>query len=182
MAVPRMDEILDKAIPSDTEIIPRYDIVAPGGGKVAENVQIMLKNPVLSAGTPVNKQVIDECLAASGTTAGTGTALTLAQENFQLIDGALIRFKLHVDSGATPTINVNDTGAKALMADKFTPMKFTFAGTWLTAVYSEDFGFFVLQGSGAKGGASGLAHGKIFESIAGTGVFRVNIAKMKGWV
>ena len=99
-------------------------------------------------GCPIDKVTLDEFLAASGTTAGTATAFTLAQTGFQLADGATIRFKLHVDSGATPTINVNGTGAKALMSTKFKPMKTTFAGTWVTAIYSSTFDFFVLQGSG----------------------------------
>lgn len=147
MAIQRVDEVLDKALSTDSAVVPRYDVVLPNGTKVAENAELVLKNPVLTEGMPINKQAMDECLAASGVTAGTATAFTLAQPGFVLADGALIRFRLHVDSGATPTINVNNTGAKALMYDKYKPMKVTFAGTWLTAVYSEDFDFFVLQGS-----------------------------------
>lgn len=150
MAIQRVDEVLDKALDSDATVIPRYDIVLPSGTKVAENAELVLKNPVLTEGMPINKQVMDECLAASGTTAGTATALTLSQPGFVLTDGALIRFKLHVDSGATPTINVNGTGAKALMQSKYTPLKAgTASGTWLTAIYSSDLDFFVLQGSGS---------------------------------
>lgn len=150
MAIKRVDEVLDKAVATDTSVIPRYDVVLPNGTKVAENAALVLKNPVLTAGMPINKQAMDEVLAASGTTTGSATAFTLAQPGFVLADGATIRFKLHVDSGATPTINVNGTGAKKLMIDKYKPMKTTFAGTWLTAVYSSTFGFFVLQGSGAS--------------------------------
>lgn len=120
---------------------------------------------------------------ANGVTTGINTAYVLAGPSFQLTDGALIRFRLHVDSGATPTINVNGTGEKALMATAEKPMKAgTKAGTWVTAVYSSALGFFVLQGSGSSSGATGLAHGKTFESISGTGMARINIAKMKGWV
>ena len=148
MAVERKDEVLGKALDTDTEVIPRFDIVLPSGLKVAENAQIVLKNPVEQEGMPINKAVMDECLAASGTTAGTATKLTLEQSNFVLNDGALIRFKLHTDSGATPTMNVNGTGAKALMQTKFKPMRAGVpSGTWLTAIYSETFGFFLLQGS-----------------------------------
>ena len=84
-------------------------------------------------------------------TSGSASALVLSQAGFQLADGAVIRFRLHVDSGATPTINVNGTGAKKLMASKYKPMKTTFAGTWVTAIYSSTFGFFVLQGSAGAG-------------------------------
>lgn len=163
MAIQRVDEVLDRALDSDTTVIPRYDIVLPSGTKVAENAELVLKNPVLAEGMPVNKQVMDECLAASGTTAGTATALALSQPGFVLTDGALIRFKLHVDSGATPTINVNSTGAKALMQTKYKPMKTTFAGTWVTAVYSSTFDFFVLQGSGA---GSGLRFGNELNQVS----------------
>lgn len=150
MAVKRVDEVLDKALASDTAVVPRYDVVLPNGTKVAENAELVLKNPVLTPGMLINKQAMDECLAASGTTAGTATAYTLAQPGFALADGALIRFKLHVDSGATPTINVNGTGAKKLMQSKTKPFKAGIpAGTWVTFVYSSDFGFFLQQGSGS---------------------------------
>lgn len=183
LAIERVDEVLDKAIPTDSEIIPRYDLVTPDGQKVAENVQIVLKNPVLQQGTPVNKLAMDEVLAASGVTAGTSTAYTLAQPGFALIDGALIRFKLHVDSGATPTIDVNETGAKRLMQDRDNAISEGIAaGTWVTFVYSSDFDFFVQQGSGAQGAKLGpRAHGKIFEIMSGTGIARSNIAIEKGW-
>lgn len=39
-----------------------------------------------------------------------------------------------------------------------------------------------IQAIETGGGATGLAHGKIFEAISGTGMARINIAKMKGWV
>lgn len=164
MAIQRIDEVLDKAINTDAAVIPRYDVVLPDGTKVAEDAELILKNPVLQPGMPINKQAMDECLAASGVTAGTKTAYTLAQPGFALADGALIRFKLHVDSGATPTINVNNTGAKALMMTKYKPMKAGLAaGTWLTAVYSTTFGFFVLQGSGT---GDGLMYGNDIGQIS----------------
>lgn len=139
----------------------------------------------LSKTNPNVSDAISHVGGANGVTTGTASALVLAGPKFQLVDGALIRFRLHVDSGTTPTINVNGTGAKALMATATTPMGGTKAGTWVTAVYSSALGFFVLQGSVTTGpgpGVTGLAHGKTFESISGTGVARINIAKMKGWV
>lgn len=151
MAKVRQNEVLGKALSSDASVVPRFTIKKPDGTVVAENATIELTNPVVTAGMAVDKQAMDECLSASGTTAGSARAYTLAQKNFALFDGAIIRFKLHVDSGATPTINVNGTGAKKLMQSKYKPMKAGIpAGTWLTAVYSTSFGFFVLQGSGEE--------------------------------
>lgn len=162
MAKVRQNEVLGKALSSDQTVIPRFTIKSADGAVIAENATIELTNPVVTQGMAVDKQAMDECLAASGTTGGTGTAYTLAQQNFALFDGAIIRFKLHVDSGATPTINVNSTGAKKLMQDKYKPMKAGIAaGTWLTAVYSTTFGFFVLQGSSSQVSKYGNGAGQI---------------------
>lgn len=49
------DEILAKALSTDTEIIPRYDIVKPDGTKLVENAELVLKNAVTQQGTPYNK-------------------------------------------------------------------------------------------------------------------------------
>jgi len=125
---------------------PNRVLITPEGGTAFYGTITRADEPT-DVGCPIDKVTLDEMLAASGTTAGTATSLTLAQPGFQLADGATIRFKLHVDSGATPTINVNGTGAKALMATKYKPMRTTFAGTWVTAIYSSSLGFFVLQGS-----------------------------------
>ena len=149
MAKTRVDEVLGK-VGRDTEVIPRYDLVDQRGNIIATNIKLVLKNRVITAGMAVDKAAMDECLAASGTTAGSATAFTLAQPNFALFDGALVRIKLHVDSGATPTLNINGTGAKALMQSKTKPFKAGIpAGTWVTFVYSSDFGFFLQQGSGS---------------------------------
>ena len=81
-------------------------------------------------------------------TRGTELEYILDQPGFELTDGALVRFKLHVDSGATPTINVNNTGAKKIRIDTISALPTGIkAGTWLTAVYSSTLDFFVLQGS-----------------------------------
>lgn len=50
------DEVLQKALSTDTQVIPRYDVILPDGTKVAENVQLVLKNAVLTEGTPLSKQ------------------------------------------------------------------------------------------------------------------------------
>lgn len=150
MAKTRVDEVLGK-VGRDTEVIPRYDLVDQKGNIIATNIKLVLKNKIITAGMPVNKAAMDECLAASGTTAGSATAFTLVQPNFTLFDGALVRIKLHVDSGATPTLNVNGTGAKKLMRSKTKPLRAGIpAGTWVSFVYSSDFGFFLQQGSSSE--------------------------------
>lgn len=150
MAKVRQDAVLGKAVSSDATAVPRYNLVDQKGNIIAANVQLQLANPVIQEGMNVDKVAMDECLAASGTTAGSATAFTLAQPNFALFDGALVRIKLHVDSGATPTLNINGTGAKKLMQSKTKPFKAGIpAGTWVTFVYSSDFGFFLQQGSGS---------------------------------
>lgn len=50
------DEVLQKALTTDSTVIPRYDVVRPDGTKVAENVQLVLKNTILTDGTALNKQ------------------------------------------------------------------------------------------------------------------------------
>lgn len=153
MATQHVDEVLAKALSSDSAVIPRFDIKDASGNTVVANAQLVLKNSVTTAGTKINKQVLDEFLAASGTTAGSDTAYTLAQAGFVLADGALVRIKLHVASGATPTLNINSTGAKALMQSATKPLKAGIAaGTWLTFVYSSTLGFFLQQGSSGDGG------------------------------
>lgn len=60
------DEVLQKAISTDVQVIPRYDVVLPDGTKVAENVQLVLKNTILTEGTPLNKENLlgdDTCRA-----------------------------------------------------------------------------------------------------------------------
>lgn len=162
MAKVRADEVLGKAVDTDSTAVPRYDLVAPDGRVVATNVALTLKNPIVQRGMPVDKAAMDECLAASGTTAGSATAFTLTQPNFALFDGALVRIKLHVDSGATPTLNINGTGAKALMQSKIKPFKAGIpAGTWVTFVYSSDFGFFLQQGSSGSNLRFGNEPGQI---------------------
>ena len=151
MALVRRDEVLEKALSTDESAIPRFNIIGEDGTTLYRNARLELANNILTPGTPINKVALDEILAASGVTGGTATAYTLAQDNFILADGAPVRFKLHVDSGATPTLNVNGTGAKRIMMNMTAPLSIgSKAGLWYTAVYSADHDFFVLQGSGVK--------------------------------
>lgn len=103
-------------------------------------------------GTGLNKALFDYSMAAIGTTAGTANALTLAGDGgFTLTDGSTIRFKLHVSSGDSPTINVNGTGAKALKTADGSYMPETPAGAWISATYSSSLDFFVCAaGNAAK--------------------------------
>ena len=121
----------------------------------------------------------------TGVTGGNGSALTLSAPGFSLYDGAESRFKLHVDSGATPTINVNGIGAKKLMTDKYRPMRAgVSAGTWVSAVYSSAFDFFVLRGSTDAGVSSFYntkTGGSTLESLLGYTPIKVNLAYLKGW-
>lgn len=162
MAITRQNEILSKALSSDPDIIPRYDIVAPDG-TVIPNAQIILKNSVVQEGTPFNKEVLDELLAASGTTTGSENAYALKQPGFILEDGATVRFKLHVASGSGPTLNVNGTGAKPLMSTATKYMKVgTDAGMWVTAIYNATTQAYIVQGNGFIPTETGQTHQIIF--------------------
>lgn len=137
MAVTRQDEIIEKAVASDSEAVPRYNGRAPDGTLLWENVALELANEIAQQGTPITAGVLNEMLAASGVTGGTAVAYTLAQEKYALIDGAPIRFRLHVASGANPTLNINGTGAKSIVNARGIPMDIgTPEGTWITACYS----------------------------------------------
>lgn len=50
-----VDEVLSKALPTDSEPIPRYNIVAADGSVLYENVEVRLANEVLVTGTLFNK-------------------------------------------------------------------------------------------------------------------------------
>lgn len=137
MAIARKDEILEKVLSGDATAVPRYNLRRPDGTLIGENITLELANIIAQNGTPVNAAALNEMLAASGVTAGTAYAYTLAQEGFALFDGAPIRFRLHTASGQNPTININGTGAKPLVNAYGGTMPIaTPAGTWIDAVYS----------------------------------------------
>ena len=156
MAIKRVDEVLGKALSSDANVIPRYDVVLPNGNKVAENAEIVLKNPVVTEGMPINRQAMNECLAASGVATGTKKALVLAQEQFVLTDGALVRFKLFDVLSGAATLNINNTGAKRLkMASGDDPDGFV-ANTWVDAIYSAARNQYIIVGGGNGGAAMSM--------------------------
>ena len=105
-------------------------------------------------GTPLNKKLLDYAVAACGVTAGTATALTLDDEfgGFELVDGAKVNFRLHVASGASPTLDVNGTGAKRVVdSSNMAVISSVPAGVWLTAKYSEILDAYVLtEGTGMR--------------------------------
>lgn len=149
--IKHQDEILLPAVSSDRTAVPRYDVVAPDGQTLYENVALRLANGVAQPGTPINKPLLDEFLAASGITAGSATAYTLAQEGYSLFDGAPVRFRLHTASGGNATLNINGTGAKPLRDVLGETMnEGTPAGTWLTAIYSAAAGAYIIMSGGVK--------------------------------
>ena len=99
-------------------------------------------------GTPLNKKLLDFAVAACGVTAGTATAYTLDDEfgGFELVDGAKVNFRLHVASGANPTLNVNGTGDKPIVNVVGAPPPGGVpSNSWLTATYSADNDAYILQ-------------------------------------
>ena len=149
--IKHQDEILLPAVSSDRTAVPRYDVVAPDGQTIYEDVALKLANDVAQPGTPINKPLLDEFLAASGITAGSATAYTLAQEGYSLFDGASVRFRLHTASGGNATLNINGTGAKPLRDVLGETMNEGIpAGTWLTATYSAAAGAYIIMSGGVK--------------------------------
>lgn len=148
--IPHRDEILRPAVSTDATAVPRYNLVRPDGTIIEKNVAMRLSNPVAREGTPISKAALDEMLAASGVTAGTASAYTLAQDEYTLFDGAPVRFRLHTASGDGATLNINGTGAKPLrdMMGAAMPGGIP-AGAWLTAYYSTAAGAYVIAGSEA---------------------------------
>lgn len=132
-----IDEILNRALSTDEDIVPRFNLRLPDGTLIGQNVSFELVNQIVQEGTPVNKATLDELLAASGVTSGTASALTLLQSGYVLEDSATVRFRLHTASGANPTLNVNSTGAKPLCGVNGLAMESHPAGMWITAIYSE---------------------------------------------
>ena len=106
---------------------------------------------------------IDRSIDVANVTAGSATAYTMVAPHFALVDGAVVRAKLHVASGASATINVGSKGARSIqtMAGKPMPTGIP-ANTWITLVYSLSNTSFILQGD--TGGSSlryGNAPGQI---------------------
>ena len=126
-------------------------LITPEGGAAAFNATVTFADEPVDEGALINKLLLDELLAASGTTTGTGSALLLTQAGFVLADGATIRMKLHVDMNKGATLNIAGTGAHPVVDSLGKGVKAT-AGSWVTVIYNNTTANFVLQGSG--GGAT----------------------------
>lgn len=129
---------------------PNRKLITPENGGTPYYATVTNADNPVDAGTPVNKLLLDEFLAASGTTAGTSPNYTLAQAGFYLFDGATVRAKLHAVPAGAATLNVNGTGAHAILTPKGTAMPAYPAGTWITVVYNAATGNFILQGDGGN--------------------------------
>lgn len=102
-------------------------------------------------GTPVNRASEIEYLAASGTTAGTSSAFTLAQPGFTLFDGALIRLKFHVAPAASFTINVENTNAIQASGMYLEAVGSGWnVNTWTQFIYSSTLNKWILAGGGGQ--------------------------------
>ena len=154
MAKIRSNEILDKALPTDKAVVPRFDIEDAQGSVLAANVTLTLKNPVIQQGMPVDKQAMDECLAASGAVTGTKKALVLAQENFVLFDGAPVSIKLFDKLSGGVTLDINGTGAKRIKTSENEDPDVGGAGVWVSLIYSAQRDVYILAASGGSSGSS----------------------------
>ena len=148
MATRHQNEILLPALSTDSVAVPRYNIEGPDGQMIAEKVALRLANTVSQEGTAIDKALLDEFLAASGVTAGTATAYTLAQAGYSLSDGNSVRFRLHTPSGENASLNINATGAKPLQDPMGNPIPAGIpAGAWLSAIYSASKEAYCVLGS-----------------------------------
>lgn len=154
MAKIRSNEILDKALPTDKAVVPRFDIEDAQGSVLAANVTLTLKNPVIQQGMPVDKQAMDECLAASGAVTGTKKALVLAQENFVLFDGAPVSIKLFDKLSGGVTLDINGTGAKRIKTSENEDPDVGGTGVWVSLIYSAQRDVYILAASGGSSGSS----------------------------
>lgn len=101
-------------------------------------------------GTPVNRASQTEYLAASGITTGTSSIFNLAQEGFELFDGAPIRIKFHTNTVAPFTLNVNFTGAIPV-SDAINNDKANYSiNTWAFLIYSATLNKWIIQGTTAS--------------------------------
>lgn len=126
-------------------------LITPEGGGTPYYATVAFADDPTAAGTPVNKLMLDEMLAGSGTTTGTGDTLVLAQPGFILADGATVRIKTHLIVNKGATLNVQSTGAKPMLDILGKRFKIA-SGSWVTLTYNGTTGNFILQGSG--GGAT----------------------------
>ena len=121
--------------------------LSPIEGEANKYIMTRADEP-LTEGTPINQEVLDEFLAASGITTGTSSALILEQEAYQLGDGYAVRFKVHTDiaSNDNPTLNINGTGDKRILSAGGYPFGTIKAGTWVFAIYDAALSAYIITG------------------------------------
>lgn len=125
---------------------PNRKLITPESGDPFYATVEWADEPI-NEGNPLNKTVQDEFLAASGTVTGDGVTMALAQEGFNLQDGAMVRFKLNTDMGENATLNVTSTGELPLVSINGLPFDGgSSVGTWLSVVYSSTLAAWVIQG------------------------------------
>ena len=129
------DEILAKALDTDMEIIPRYDVVLPDGTKVAENAEIVLKNLIAQNGTPYNKasMLTDETSQLIGIDPETSTP----DEAFSVIYGIINSMNNSILQNVAITYQTY-IGDGTYGADN--PITFTVGGTPIFALITTNNG------------------------------------------
>lgn len=110
-----------------------------------------------------NLRVLSQLGGAVGVTAGTATAYTLAADPplQNLDDLVAIHIKAHIDSGASPTINVNGLGPKPLLDAGGSPAVLKADSTYsfrYSTTANGGNGAFILQGGGGLTGQIKIKH------------------------
>ncbi|MBB6632749.1 pyocin knob domain-containing protein [Cohnella thailandensis] len=91
------------------------------------------------------------------TTAGTSTAYTATfTPAFAKVNGRTVRIQVHTDSGSSPTLNANATGAAPIKKANGTAATLKSGGIY-TLTYSTAAGAFILQGEGGEYGTAAAA-------------------------
>lgn len=151
MAIERKDEVLGKAVDTDVEVIPRYDLVSPDGVIVAENVSLVLKNTIEQEGMPVNAAFANEILAASGTTQGSSGLWTLDQPGYVKRDGDIVLIKTHArytNAQGSITLNINDQGpAPIIFMGGVTTSGYSGPGSYLLLCYNAAQNYYYILNS-----------------------------------
>lgn len=93
----------------------------------------------------------DKRIRAQGTSTGNALALELSVPTFELLDGTMVRVKIHVNTSANATLNVNNTGAKPIIRIDGEPIDLELKqGTWCIFVYSATLDSWVFEGWSTK--------------------------------
>lgn len=162
---------------------PGRVLLTPVAGE-ANKYNLTRADEPLADGTPINKEMLDELLAASGVTTGSSVALLLAQEGYQLGNGYMARIKLHTEiNGANaPTLNINGTGAKPIVTAGGYEFGTINAGAWVVAIYDEERDAYVIAETSE---IINLPHGAItfddyipFFDIAGNRSARMSLSDL----